>query len=371
MGMQILDGSSSKTKIFRERDYNYNFNLQNGYFERYGLTKEDDPDFSAYGPELADIEITEICAGGCPYCYKSNTPTGKNMSFTDFQKVIGQLNVNGQLTQVAFGLGMTGEENPELWDMCKWLRANDIIPNGTVANISDETAKKIADNFGACAVSAHTHWDGWLDILGDSIARLTKHSGPDFQINIHFVLAQETDNDLFDLFTAAKNDPRFAKLNAIVLLGIKKCGRAAAGDFHPVSQERFAYITEYALGHSIGIGFDSCSSHKFTKFVEDKIDFVKGMKVRKGWTEEMTQDSISKLKTYLQLAEPCESLLFSQYINVEGKAFPCSFNETTEPGFDVVNCKDFLTQYWNATDSNNNWRCRLLQNKRHCPTYKI
>lgn len=102
-------------------------------------------------------------------CYKSNTLTGKNMSLETFKKIVNNLNKNKLLTQVAFGLGATAEENPELWDMCRWLRSEGIVPNGTVANISEETASKIASLFGACAVSIHHD----KNICYNSVKKLT------------------------------------------------------------------------------------------------------------------------------------------------------------------------------------------------------
>lgn len=83
-------------KTFRSPDYNYNFNVESGYFERWGRKVEDDPDFSPFGPEIADIEISSaspddllvkymnydhniVTEGGCnglgckKFCYKGNT----------------------------------------------------------------------------------------------------------------------------------------------------------------------------------------------------------------------------------------------------------------------------------------------------------
>ena len=128
---------TNHNRLVRTPDYNYNFEYATGKFARWGKTREEDPDFSPRGCEIADIEITTVCKGGCPYCYKSNTSVGKNMSLQTFRDLIEKIDVEKNLTQVAFGLGSTGEENPELWDMCKFLRSRYIVPNGTVANISN------------------------------------------------------------------------------------------------------------------------------------------------------------------------------------------------------------------------------------------
>ena len=80
-----------KVKLLRSRVYNYNFNKLDGKFARYGCTVMDDPEWSSFGPEIADIEISTICHQGCEFCYKSNTPIGKNMSIDVFKKVLNKL----------------------------------------------------------------------------------------------------------------------------------------------------------------------------------------------------------------------------------------------------------------------------------------
>lgn len=72
-------------------NYTYNFNKKTGLFFRVGKTRDDDPDWSSFGPEIADIEIGTICHQGCEFCYKSNTAIGKNMDLQTFKKVLDKL----------------------------------------------------------------------------------------------------------------------------------------------------------------------------------------------------------------------------------------------------------------------------------------
>ncbi len=326
-------------KNFISKDYNYHFNLSTGYFERWGATIDDDPSYSPYGPEILDCEISTICNKGCPYCYKSNTNTGKNMSFDTFKKVIEKINVNNQLTQVAFGLGATAEENPDLWKMCEWLRSINIVPNGTVADITDETATKIAKYFGAVAISIH----GDKNICYGMVKKLTDLGMK--QVNIHHVIYAENHTETYEIFNDIKKDPRLEKLNAIVLLSLKKKGRAEKGDFHPMSQFEFTNMVNYALDHKISLGFDSCSAHKFMTAIKNHPDN----------------------KRMMEQCEPCESNLFSAYCSVDAEYFPCSFSEGLVEGQSIISCKNFLDEVWNVGD----WRNKLLDNKRKCVLYSI
>jgi hypothetical protein len=342
-------------KKLRSKVLNYDFNLENGFTKVWGETEEDNPEYSPFGCLIADIEITEKCAGIgkegilCPYCYKSNTHDGKSMSFETFKKVVSKINTNGQLQQVAFGLGAQATENPELWDMCKWLRQNNIIPNGTVADVIENSAViNIAKYFGAVAVSYHNDFEILANnVLKFSPAIFNKEKYTLRQINIHFVIMEETFEDCKKLFKMVKEDKRFLCLNAIVLLGLKKCGRAENGNFHRLTDEHFKELVNLSFENKIGIGFDSCSCNRFLSAVKDFPNY----------------------KELEELSEPCESKLYSQYINTEGKAYYCSFNEKNREGFDLLADNDFISDYWN--NNSDNWREMLKNSNRSCPVYEV
>ena len=94
---------NDKVKTIRSKNFNLNFIKSNGYTETWGRTIEEDPDFCSFGPIIADIEISEVCDEGCPFCYKSNNLNGKNMPIDTFKKVFHKL--PRTLTQIALGLG--------------------------------------------------------------------------------------------------------------------------------------------------------------------------------------------------------------------------------------------------------------------------
>ena len=117
-------------------------------------------------------------------------------------------------------------------------------------------------------------------------------------------------------------DPRLAKLNAIVLLSLKQKGRAIVNDFNPLSQDKFNELVNFALGNNIGVGFDSCSAFKFIKSIEGR----------------------ENQKQLEMFADPCESTIYSSYINCRGDFFPCSFAEGDgdwKEGISVLNCNNF------------------------------
>ena len=153
-------------KILTSENYNCRFNMENGYTEVWGKTKEDNPDYCPYGPEIFDIEITTKCAGidnkPCAWCYKSNTSKGTNMSFETFKRVFDQLPKT--VNQIAFGADAQCKSNPDIWKMMDYCIEHNVIPNITVADIDYDTAKKLVARCGAVAVSFYG--DGAYDYGG-------------------------------------------------------------------------------------------------------------------------------------------------------------------------------------------------------------
>jgi hypothetical protein len=365
---ELIDGSfgtlieTKDLKAFKSENYNFLFIKKDGQFFRWGNGKDlelpekaDGRHFELYNiwkflwkdkcegfkdfvknletdgdlkyglPEILDLEIAEICdgipgIGPCKFCYKSNTGfKGENMSFEKFKEIFDKL--PNTITQIAFGCG-TLRKHPEMWDMFKYCRENDVVPNLTVnGDVDKEEFDKIAEYARSCAVSIYDK-----DISYNAIKELTDRGMT--QINIHYMISEETYEKAFELMDDIKTDPRLEKLGALVLLNLKPKGRAVKNNFNKLSQEKFDKLFKYGLDNKISLGFDSCGAAKVTNFMNSnspKYDFM---------------------KNYI---EPCESGTYSTYINVKGNFFPCSFSEGEgewKEGIDVSKVKDFIKDVW-------------------------
>ena len=325
---------SPKNKMLISPNYNYSFDKVNGTFLRRGAYKDGDPEFSEFGPEICDIEITTKCSGVggvlCPFCYKANNPFGKNMSFETFQHVFHTL--PRTVTQIAFGVDSHATENPDIWKIMDYCRTNDynyVIPNVTVAEIDDDTADKLVNVCGAVAVSKYDD----KDICYDSIKKLTDRGLK--QCNSHVMISEETFESAMEILMDYNHDPRLKDMNAVVFLSLKKKGRGTG--FHRLSDYKFKRLITYAFAADIPIGFDSCSCVRFLENIQDHPQY-------------------EQIKV---LTEPCESSRFSAYINVDGKYSPCSFIEGTgnwhDGGMSVIDGCDFIKDIWNC-ESNKNFR---------------
>jgi MoaA/NifB/PqqE/SkfB family radical SAM enzyme len=135
------------------------------------------------------------------------------------------------------------------------------------------------------------------------------------------------------------------------MLSLKQKGRGK--NFNPLPYHLFKDMIDYAMDKKIPIGFDSCTAHKFLKYVN-----------------ESGNPELMKLAVFV---EPCESQLFSTYIDVDGTVFPCSFSPNTpgwETGIDLLTAKDYMTDVWNH-ERMEVWRTGLINNGRKCPLYNI
>lgn len=365
-------------RIFNSENYNWRMNMKTGFFVRWGKKFEDNPPYGL--PEIADIEISEVCHGvngvPCPFCYKSNTGVGSNMNLDTFKQVLDNLfflrqyivtttdgtkivfNPHDEIiiadnkkkialdivkgdtiikdgeyivsdvtmrkettvSQIAFGIGDI-DGNPDLKDIILHTRERGVVPNITIngEGLTDEWVQFFSENLGAIAVSVYDK-----EISYNAIKKLTDAGMS--QVNIHLMLAQETEEKAYEIFKDSKNDPRLAKLNAIVLLSLKTKGRGK--HFTKLPQDKFKKLVDFSLEEEIRLGFDSCSAFKFLKSVEESEHY----------------------ESYKRASEPCESTCFSLYINVHGDFYPCSFTENTEnweTGLSMGRgAVDFLKDVW-------------------------
>jgi len=345
----ILIKTDSKV-AFKSNDYNFYFDKKTGYFERYGKTIDDDPEFSKYGPELADIEIATICHGvgkPCSFCYKRNNPNGQYMTIDTFKELFHKLPKT--ILQIAFGIGDI-DSNPDMWKIFEYCRENGVIPNVTIngEGITDDIAKKLVENCGAVAVSYYDK-----EKTFNAIEKLTMLGLK--QCNIHYMISEETYDKALTLIDDYKTDNRLKKLNAIVFLSLKKKGRAE-NHYTQLSQNNFDNLVDVALKNNVPIGFDSCSAFKFMK-------------------------SVNYDEKYDMYIEPCESSRFSLYINVKGEFYPCSFTEGIDTGnggdwtngINVLTSNSFLNDVW-FNDKTKMFRSECINcvnNKKSCLYYEI
>lgn len=329
-------------KIFKSPDYNFIFDNKTGFFARWGKTEDDDPPFSTFGPEIIDMEISTVCSRGCSWCYKSNNYQGKNMSFKTFKKIFDKFPKH--LTQIAFGVGDI-DANKDLWKIMEYCRENNVVPNITINGdrMTTRHYNKLGRLCGAVAVSLYNK-----HICYDAVKELTDRG---IQTNIHALLAKETFMRCYSSLLDRIRDERLDNMNAIVFLWLKPKG--TRNHFSQVDNTNLKYLIKTAIDVGKPFGFDSCTAPMFLDAVKDEPEFEK----------------------YKVMTEPCESTLFSYYINCEGVGFPCSFCEDNYNGINILEAPDFLEDVWQHQETVS-FRNKVLNSGdcngcRTCVEYKL
>lgn len=348
----IID--TDKVKVLKSENYNFLFNKSNGFFARWGKTEDDDGDLSVSLPEILDLEISSICEGvgkPCSFCYKSNTKKGNYMTFETFKKIFDSLPVT--ITQIAFGTGDV-DSNPDMWKMFEYCRNNDINPN-VVPNITLNGARmipeyydKLANYCGAIAISLYDK-----DLTYNAIYELTSRNMT--QINIHYMLADQTYERAFEVIDDMKTNQKISKMSSLVFLSLKQKGNAKTG-YTQLSQEKFNKLCDYVTSKEISYGFDSCSSMKVFKWLD---------------VADMDEDRKNMIR---QSIEPCEATVYSNYISCGDsksgpKYYPCSFAEGLVEGIDVLNTDNFMYIWRN--EKTLKFKDKLIGCGRNCPLYEI
>jgi len=271
------------------------------------------------------------------------------MSFETFKQCLDVINQTHNLCQVAFGVGDIWA-NKDLWKMMEYCRENDIVPNITVnGNCYKKDFDNIAKYCGAVAVS---HYDD--DLCFNAVKEFTDRGMT--QVNIHKLLADETIDECFDLVNKVTSDKRLAKMYAVVFLTLKPIGDRNTMS-PPKDFERYKELIDYCNEKGISYGFDSCGSLPYLKALEGTQLYDKAV----------------------QYIEPCESYMFSLYVNVDGIAYPCSFLES-DPAYNGIylpTVSNFLKDVWYSQEAVD-FRSTLLKTVennelgcRECPKYKL
>jgi hypothetical protein len=337
-------GENKNSKTLISPSYKYKFSKEDGTLIRWGIHIDDNPDSSEFGPEIADIEVSTICHGvngsPCSFCYKCNKAEGEYMTIDMFKKIFNK--IPRTLTQIAFGIGDI-DGNPDLWNILEYCRENEhnyVVPNITINGdrMTPEYYDRLANVCGAVAVSRYDS----LDICYNAVKELTDRDMK--QVNIHMLLSEETYESCLQTLVDAQKDPRLEKLNAVVFLALKPKGRGKCLT-SLMDVKRYRKLIDIATENKINIGFDSCSAPIFLAAMRGHKDY----------------------EMYETLSEPCESDLFSVYINTQGVMFPCSFTEDEVEGINLLEVNDFVEEAWNNKVTTE-WRKELLAtaSSKHC-----
>ena len=318
----VMDAPQGKR--CRSPQYNFDFDKNSGFFVRWGASIKEDPPYSPFGPEIADIEVVKgNCKNSCPHCYKDNgSGPATWMRASKFERILRKFPPT--LTQVA--LGITGiKSNPELWDIMSVCRHANVVPNITIsgADADEHDCKKLAKVCGAVAVSVYP---GRKDEAYRAVRWLIGNGMR--QVNLHVMTARES---MEHVLSVVDDAAKIEHLHAVVFLGVKPKGRAKAV-FNPASTKEYEQIVQRCMDAQTGFGFDSCSATMFNHILE------------KNGFDGFRKDLVK------MMVEPCESDLFSTYVDVDEKMWHCSFaaDETGVEAVDMDNVNDFLLDAWYA-----------------------
>lgn len=328
-------------KVYRSPDYNFIFDPATGDFARWGGSPDDDPTM-APTPEHLDIEIDTRCHGACRLCYKANGASGKSMSLDTFKAIMASK--PDTLTQIAFGVGdWPSEESRSIF---KHSASLGIAPNVT---IRPERGRTLPDadvlaRSGIKAAAVSRYDDPKTTYF---LSRCLMGAGIQ-QVTIHQILSTETlDACLETLADVANPENELKYLHAVTFLLVKPKGRAK-GNANQPTIEAFKRILAVSRQLGVRVGFDSCSA-----------PYVLEAGKSLGWTG------------FEESVEPCESGLFSLYIDVNGDAYPCSFapgQPGWETGIPVVS--NGIEAVWNHPRMMD-WKDSLLANGRRCPLFNL
>lgn len=304
--LHAMAGDSS-TRIVYHTDQHYHtvFNPCNGFFARIEDEDADEPEWSADGPELLDVSITNYCERYCNFCYRASSETGKHISLADYQHILCQAKDAG-VFQIALG-GGNPNQHPQFADILRITSEAGIIPSYTTNGdgLTAEILEATKQYCGAMALSVYPPFN----ILEELINRIANYG---IRLNLHIILSSIMIEKATEWML---NPPVWMEyINALIFLNYKPINRKYS--YGRASDTQLQQFFEAVKVTRIKIGFDSCSISGILKWLDSPKVFL----------------------------ETCEAAKFSAFISEELFMYPCSFMINTEMRGDLR--KESLLDIW-------------------------
>jgi len=321
-------------KTIENEKYRIKFNMNSGMELMYGINGNEDP-WVLDAPSMMDIGIMGTCPNRCAFCYQGDEQQ-PNMKLNDYKKLIW--NAKDYVNQVALGGRGNPDEHPDFYEILAFTKQCGIIPNYTTAgNTFTPEKAQISKMCGSTAVSMYfqDHTFSALKMLMDAGCKT----------NIHWVLSTETLPIILWLLKNKKDVFQdlldMKRLNAIVFLMFKPCGRGADHPEWIVPDDGIKEFAEAVRAHKgpYKIGLDSCLVGKMA-------------------------DVVGLTKAESTICDSCEGSRMSCYITPDMKLLPCSFGKTIVEGIDINT--NTLKEAWN-TPLFNTFRDKLKSKPYSCP----
>lgn len=288
------NNSSIVHKRYEDQHYSVLFNKKTGYFVRAEDAGYPEPLWSAHGPELLDISVTNWCDKGCSFCYRKSTTRGNHMPLADYELIMRQAEKLDVL-QVALG-GGNPNQHPDFIKILESTVAHNIVPCYTTngRGLTPDILQATKELCGSVAISAYEPYTEFRKHLENLFAYGIK-------ANVHFV----TDSQTID--TAIKwlsKPPDFLDgINSLIFLNYKPIGRNP--NMSLLLKDTGKIQEFYRLVSSnknvLKIGFDSCSMSGVVKYLDVNSSFYEG----------------------------CDAGRFSAFVDENLRMMPCSFMTNT------------------------------------------
>lgn len=283
-----MQGGKLIEQYHEEQHYRVVFDQRKGFFVRKEDIGYPEPLWSADGPELIDLSITNYCERNCDFCYRETcVEKAKFINLEEVEKIVSQAESCGTL-QIAIG-GGNPNQHPEFTDILKIIRNHNIVPSYTSNGdgLSNKILTATSDYCGAMAISFYPPYDE--EHYEQILQRIWNYKIP---VNLHVIIRE----DVLDLWIKwIKTPPKFFRyINAIVFLNYKPIRNVHSEKNTKKIQLLFETIDQC---RDVKIGFDSCSISGIVKWLS--------------------------IPSYL--IESCEAARFSAFISEDMNMYPCSF----------------------------------------------
>ncbi len=284
-------------------------------------------------PTLVDFQITERCGLGCPQCYASSLPQGKDVSWDDAILAAKSLAEAGVL-QVAIG-GGEPLYHPLFRELLALFSDHGIVPNLTTTGIGmrEQDLQAMKRYCGAVAMSLEGVYDKFALRRRQGFAKFRATAERFLAADIPLVMQVTVSaQNLADIPEITEFCRELGPLYGVVFLNFKPAGRGESYD-KPLSTESYPEVHRILtkavqdLQPTMRVGFDCCFTPGLSG-VEKSLSLAQGT-ILEGCSATRSGIGLSPLLDVL----PCTFLPDRKLGNLREKSLSAIWRDHQAKGF--------------------------------------
>jgi len=247
----FMGGTDAMIRTRHFSECNYKAVYFNGKTLRLAMDPKQDISELPY-PEFYDVKITNMCEGGCSWCYQSSYKNGKHAenALEKINEFFGSMDENQRPFQVAIG-GGEPTMHPDFNKILMAFYKLNITPNYTTNGLFAKWPIALLDHLlnytslycGGVAISCHPHLEEYWNNAFTLLQNAKIHT------NFHLIISDESSIEYFlNVYNTYGDTPEYYVLLPYIAQGRAVCKDLAFDKLFKILKTEISDISKIAFG---------------------------------------------------------------------------------------------------------------------------